>query len=272
MNISCENVDIGRCTDIDECESNPCQNGGTCNNLVANYTCTCPDLWEGYNCEVFAVNPTDCFDLLNAGVNTSGIYPIYLWSTNTMLEVYCDMETDGGGWTVFQNRFDGSLDFNRSFADYENGFGVIGNEFWLGLKFVQEIAAQSQTKLSIHLTDVNDVLYYREYMDFSLTTSLYVLNIGTASGTPLINTFQTLGYSNGMAFTTYDSDNDLHLSNCANSGSGWWHRSCFRVNLNGIYGTPGQFNSGYGFVLGIVHSGFNWWLGFETSVMMIRRV
>jgi hypothetical protein len=88
----------------------------------------------------------------------------------------------------------------------------------------------------------------------------------------IADTFQTLGYSNGMAFTTYDSDNDLYSSNCANSGSGWWHRSCFRVNLNGIYGTPGQFNSGYGFVLGIVHSGFNWWLGFETSVMMIRRV
>jgi hypothetical protein len=75
---------------------------------------------------------------------------------------------------------------------YESGMGTINNTDILlncisGLKFVQEIAAQSQTKLRIHLTDVNDVLYYREYMDFSLTTSLYVLNIGTASGTPLIS-------------------------------------------------------------------------------------
>ncbi|XP_004439043.1 PREDICTED: protein crumbs homolog 1 isoform X3 [Ceratotherium simum simum] len=28
--------------DIDECSSNPCQNGGTCENLLGNYTCHCP--------------------------------------------------------------------------------------------------------------------------------------------------------------------------------------------------------------------------------------
>jgi hypothetical protein len=55
-----------------------------------------------------------------------------------------------------------------------------------GLKHVQEIAAQGQTKLRIHLIDVDDNFFYREYMDFSLTTSLYVLNIGAASGTPLV--------------------------------------------------------------------------------------
>jgi len=28
-------------TDINECASNPCQSGGTCNDLVNGYTCTC---------------------------------------------------------------------------------------------------------------------------------------------------------------------------------------------------------------------------------------
>ncbi|XP_056260248.1 protein crumbs homolog 2a [Seriola aureovittata] len=37
---------------IDECESEPCQNGGTCEDKIAGYTCTCPDGFLGELCEV----------------------------------------------------------------------------------------------------------------------------------------------------------------------------------------------------------------------------
>ena len=37
--------------DIDECSSNPCEHGSTCNNLVNNYTCTCTPGYDGYNCQ-----------------------------------------------------------------------------------------------------------------------------------------------------------------------------------------------------------------------------
>ena len=38
-------------TDIDECLSNPCKNGGHCIDGINDYDCTCADGWIGKNCE-----------------------------------------------------------------------------------------------------------------------------------------------------------------------------------------------------------------------------
>jgi len=48
------------CTeDVDECESLPCQNSGTCHNEFGGYTCVCVNGWEGDNC---SINIDDCAD------------------------------------------------------------------------------------------------------------------------------------------------------------------------------------------------------------------
>ena len=38
-------------SDIDECSSNPCQNGGTCTDGVNSYSCACVAGTSGVNCE-----------------------------------------------------------------------------------------------------------------------------------------------------------------------------------------------------------------------------
>ncbi|XP_031559899.1 neurogenic locus Notch protein-like isoform X3 [Actinia tenebrosa] len=38
-------------TDIDECASNPCQNGGSCQDRVNSYSCTCPAGFTGADCQ-----------------------------------------------------------------------------------------------------------------------------------------------------------------------------------------------------------------------------
>lgn len=52
--------------DVDECASDPCTNGGTCNDLVNKFVCNCPPGYGGVRCEAgtskFANNCCMVFD------------------------------------------------------------------------------------------------------------------------------------------------------------------------------------------------------------------
>jgi len=63
---------------------------------------------------------TDCKDALTQGQTTSGVC-IIKPNHQPTFQVYCGMDTDGDGWTVFQYREDGSVD--RHWTDYQRGFG-----------------------------------------------------------------------------------------------------------------------------------------------------
>ena len=145
------------------------------------------------------------------------------------------METDGGGWTVFQRRQDGSLDFYRNWTDYENGFGDLIGEFWLGLSKIHRLTKEGSNTLRVDLGDFEGNTSYANYSTFNVSNSSteYILTVGGYSGTA--GDSLTVNH-NGRRFSTRDNDNDMWPDNCAQYYTGaWWYNSCHNSNLNGRY-------------------------------------
>ena len=99
-------------------------------------------------------------------------------------EVFCDQTTAGGGWTVFQKRFDGSVDFYRGWDDYKQGFGNPTGEFWLGLDKIHRLTVNNVNILRVHLEDVPGNTDAAEYSSFGVGNELekYRLSLGKFSG------------------------------------------------------------------------------------------
>ncbi|KAJ8033052.1 Ficolin-1 [Holothuria leucospilota] len=166
---------------------------------------------------------TDCQDIVNAGYNTSGIYTISPtdWP-GSPFEVYCNV-TEDSGWTVFQRRVDGSVNFYQNWTTYMNGFGSPDNEIWLGNEQLFYMTKQKNYQLRVDIILNNGSFYYLEYDLFRVgdASSKFQLTLGSFSG----NTdFDYMDFHRDQRFTTFDQDNDSHGNgNCAvNSHAGWW--------------------------------------------------
>jgi len=94
------------------------------------------------------------------------------------------MVTSGGGWTIFQRRIDGSVEFYRDWADYKIGFGDKKGEFWLGLDQIHDMTSQGRNRLRVDLEDFEGNTRYAEYDAFFVADEEqgYRLTLGNFSG------------------------------------------------------------------------------------------
>ncbi|XP_073251470.1 angiopoietin-related protein 7-like [Porites lutea] len=233
-------------TDIDECSaSSPvCDINANCFDTLGSYNCTCKAGYtgDGKTCQAFYKS---CAEHYKAGQRISGVYRVDPDNAGAF-DVYCDQTTAGGGWAVFQKRLDGSVDFDRVWKDYKQGFGNLRGEFWLGLDKVHRLTKE-RSKLRVELEDFNGQTAYAEYDLFGVAGegNKYRLTLGTYAGTA----GDSFSFNNGVAFSTKDQDNDLIGSapSCAQYWKGgWWFNNCHQAFLNGFYYKGSHSNSGGG--------------------------
>uniref|UniRef100_A0A670XTM7 Fibrinogen C-terminal domain-containing protein n=1 Tax=Pseudonaja textilis TaxID=8673 RepID=A0A670XTM7_PSETE len=212
----------------------------------------------------------DCAAAYKAGFSTSGVYNLRLPNTTATVKVLCDMQTSGGGWTVIQHRKDGSVDFQRTWKEYKQGFGSPPGEYWLGNHFIHLLTTQNRYSLRIMLQDWENNEAYSDFEHFQVgsETQNYRLYAWRYSGTA--GRTSSLSPS-GTDFSTKDADNDRCACKCAQmAGGGWWFDACGPSNLNGIYYPPNPAT--------IRYNGMKWhyWKGpghsLKESTMMIRPV
>ncbi|XP_053319664.1 angiopoietin-related protein 5-like [Spea bombifrons] len=202
----------------------------------------------GYDCSnIWIRNPK----------STTGIYTIKPTGANSTIQVFCEMNDDGG-WTLIQ-KHDGqdNLPFDRSWYDYKQGFGNISGEHWLGLDNIYLLTNQEKriSELRVSLGDFAGSEAFAGYSTFNIDpeSKFYKLSLGNYSGNAG-DAFRgqcSATNQDGSLFSTKDKDNDncdacrvgdMAFRSCSNDQfkSGWWFNSCGIADLNGQWRTNGE--------------------------------
>ncbi|XP_078357593.1 ficolin-2-like isoform X1 [Oculina patagonica] len=212
------------------CErDNPCKENEVC---IADYKA------GTHFCKCFKECPRNCREHYQNGSTTDGVYWVYP-DEQEPIQVLCDMTTEGGGWTTFQRRMDGSVDFFLDWASYKKGFGNLNGEFWLGNDNLHRLTASANMVLRFDMEDYEGDRRYAEYVTFSVAdeSDNYRVTIDGYQGTAGDSLLSLSKPISNMQFTTKDRDNDVNGNgNCAfHFKGGWWYNGCHNVNPNGLY-------------------------------------
>ncbi|XP_030630296.1 angiopoietin-related protein 3 isoform X1 [Chanos chanos] len=174
--------------------------------------------------------PVDCGEVFTKGKTVSGVYAIQPNQSEPFL-VYCDFTKDGA-FTVIQRRQDGSVDFNQSWENYENGFGDFQSEFWLGLKKIHSISRQAgESRLQIQTEDWKQEKKFKEHQYvLEGPDSNYTIHLSDGSG----DQARVIYTQAGIPFSTKDCNHRINEPNCIQDYTGgWWFGECGEINLNG---------------------------------------
>ncbi|XP_035659562.1 uncharacterized protein LOC118404530 [Branchiostoma floridae] len=184
----------------------------------------------------------DCADVYKFGQRQNGVYSIQPEGSPEVTQVFCDMETEDGGWTVIQRRGNGTVDFYRTWEEYKAGFGSPHTEYWLGNELLHLLTDQGEYEMRIDLEDWVGMAVYAKYSTVYVSDegNSYRIRLGEYSG----DAGDGLRLGDRRRFSTKDKDHDRwEEGECAKySKGGWWFAWCTSANLNGVYRHTGPYD------------------------------
>ncbi|XP_059212974.1 microfibril-associated glycoprotein 4-like [Centropristis striata] len=215
------------------------------------------------SCQKFG-QPVDCSEIHHHdNTQSSGVYTISPAGDRSAVQVYCDMESFGGGWTVFQRRMDGSVNFYRPWDQYKVGFGNASGEHWLGLDNIHYLTNHQNYELLVDMEDFEGATVSARYTSFSVGLECHGYKL-SVSGFIDGGAGNALSHHNGQKFSTLDKDQDNSPHHCARLYLGaFWYGNCHKTNPNGVYrwGADGTI-----YAVGV---DWSFWKGYNYSLKTI---
>uniref|UniRef100_A0A1I8IYX3 Fibrinogen C-terminal domain-containing protein n=1 Tax=Macrostomum lignano TaxID=282301 RepID=A0A1I8IYX3_9PLAT len=144
---------------------------------------------------------------------------------------------DGRWFVTIQQRVSGSVSFQRTWAEYETGFGH-DTDFWIG-----------GATLRVEMRLWNGSELHAEYAGFQVgdASSRYRMTYREMLPERSTVSWDAMEHNNRSRFSTMDADNDRRSESCSDGygKGGWWFNNCMHFNPNGIFSTRETSDDAY---------------------------
>jgi hypothetical protein len=212
-----------------------------------------------------AVNPaTNCAALLSARPSAgSGIYWLQPTTAPAAFQTYCDMTTDGGGWTLVWSNLRGGhgkafiyLTWGAAINTTPRVGGALSSNLeaftiYTGLKHWTALAPNSQLRYDWS-ADYSQPISERAEMQFTLDPNVaYKISLSGLTQTVGSQAPGLYLSSNNVPFSTYDNEQNAYSCSKTYGDVPWWDNACWSGNIGGV----GEYENSY---VGLYGNGAFW--------------
>ncbi|MBC7869071.1 prepilin-type N-terminal cleavage/methylation domain-containing protein [Candidatus Saccharibacteria bacterium] len=180
---------------------------------------------------------SSCLAVLSAGKSIGdGIY--WINPAGTPLQVYCDMNNDGGGWTLALQNNSTVATPSPNWTNAINSNNVSGTlssdqasfDVLVGLGYWNSIGTQLKVQTGTSPSNISHKAIYTFVLSVN---NNYAINLSNQNILLGVTTPGIYSNHNTKPFSTYDADHDTNAGNCATyyNNHPWWYTSCWGGNF-----------------------------------------